>query len=105
MVVRKRKEKHMFLKKLAVTTLAGSALLAASTAFAHDGHWNRGHRWHHHGYYAPQRVVVVPRAPVYYAPPAPAYYAPAPVYGPPVYVAPRPTIVYRQPGFSIGVGF
>jgi hypothetical protein len=44
--------------------------------------------------------VVVPRAPVYYAPPAPVYYVP-----PPVYVAPRPTIVYRQPGFSIGVGF
>jgi hypothetical protein len=38
---------------------------------------------------------------VVYAPPAPVYYAPAPVYVAP----PRPTIVYRQPGFSIGVGF
>ncbi|HXR58899.1 MAG TPA: hypothetical protein VN747_06240 [Burkholderiales bacterium] len=95
------------LKKLALTALAGTALMAASSAFAHDGHWDRGHRWHH-GYYAPHRVVVVPRAPVYYAPPAPVYYAPpAPVYysPAPVYVAPRPTIVYRQPGFSIGVGF
>jgi len=87
------------LKKFALTALAGTALMAASSAFAHEGHWNRGHRWHH-GYYAPHRVVVVPRAPVYYAPPAPVYYSPAPVY-----VAPRPTIVYRQPGFSIGVGF
>lgn len=90
------------LKKLALTALAGSALLAASSAFAYDGHWNRGHRWHH-GYYAP-RVVVAP-APVYY-PPAPVYYTPPPVaYVPPVYVAPRPTIVYRQPGFSFRVGF
>ena len=87
------------LKKLALTAIAGTTLMAASSAFAHDGHWNRGHRWHH-GYY-PQRVVVVPRAPVYYAPPAPVYYAPAPVYVAP----PRPTIVFRQPGFSIGVGF
>ena len=93
------------LKKFAVTALAGTALLAASSAFAHDAHWNGGHRWH--GYHHPHRVVVVPRAPLVYAPPAPVVYAPpAPVvYAPPVYVAPRPTVVYRQPGLSIRLGF
>ncbi|HEX2649465.1 MAG TPA: hypothetical protein VHN19_05945 [Burkholderiales bacterium] len=92
-------------KKLALTALAGTALLASS-AFAHDGHWNRGHRWHHG--YVPHRVVVVPPAPVYvrpapvyYTPPAPVYYTPAPV----VVAPPRPTIVYRQPGLSVRVGF
>ena len=100
-------------KKLALTAIAGTTLLAASSAFAHDGHWNRGHRWH--GYHHPHRVVVVPRAPVVYAAPAPVFYAPpapvvyappAPVvYAPPVYVTPRPTVVYHQPGLSIRVGF
>jgi hypothetical protein len=97
-----------------LTVTAGVLMLAASSAFAHDGGtWRHGYsqRWHGHGYryghYRP-RVVVVPRAPVYYAPPPVVYAPPRPVvvYPQPVVVAPaRPTIVYRQPGFSLAVGF
>jgi hypothetical protein len=106
----------MFTKKLALVALAGTSLLAASSAFAHDGghgHWKQGHRWHGYGHY-PQRVVVMPAPRVYYTPPPVVYAPPRPVYAQPhpvyvqphpVYVEPRPTIVYRQPGFSIGVGF
>lgn len=93
----------MLTKKLALAAVAATALFGASSAFAHDGHWGHGHRWHGYGYgygyYYPPRVVVVPPAPVYYTPPPPV------VYAPPVYVAPRAAIVVHRPGFSLGVGF
>lgn len=103
----------MLTKKLALAAVAATALLGASSAFAHDGHWRHGHRWHGYGYgYAP-RVVVMPAPrvyytppPVVYAPPAPVVYAPpAAVYTPPVYVAPRAGVVVHRPGFTLGVGF
>ena len=87
----------MLTKKIAMAAIAGTALLAASGAYArHDDRWGRGpqagygHRYHgqHHYRYAP-RLVVRP-APVYY------YYAPEPVYYPPqpVYYAPRRPVIY-----------
>jgi len=78
----------MDLKKLALAAAAGTALLAATSAFAEPRDWerDRDHRWHErhnhhdhyrtpvrHAYYPPrravERVVVVQAAPVYYAPP------------------------------------
>jgi len=82
----------MDLKKLALAAAAGTTLLAAAPAFAEPRDWARGHDYgrdygrherhfrhdHYrapvrHVYYPPprvvERVVVVPVAPVYYAPP------------------------------------
>ena len=92
----------MLAKKIALTAFAGTALLA-STAFAHDGGWNRGYsHWHGHGYgygrYYGPRVVVMPPAPVYYTP-APVVY-PQPVYAP---VAPVVGGTH-QPIHNIGTG-
>jgi hypothetical protein len=84
------------LRKLAIAAATGTAMLAAAPAFAHD--------WHGHRHFRPHRVVVLPPPPVYYVP-APAYYTPPPVaYRPPVYFAPRPVIVYRQPGLRVSLG-
>jgi hypothetical protein len=81
----------MLTKKIVLSALAGTALLAASAAQAHDD-YRRGHGYGHQHYrHVPHRVVVRP-APVYYAP-APVYYPPQPVY----YVPPRPVIYGTLP--------
>jgi hypothetical protein len=78
----------MDLKKLALAAAAGTALLAATSAFAEPRDWERerdhrshGKHYHHDHYRAPvrhayypsrrvvERVVVMQPAPVYYAPP------------------------------------
>ncbi len=75
----------MLTKKIAMAAIAGTALLAASGAYARDDHWGYGPRHHHHRH--GPRFVVRP-APVYYYAPAPVYY---PYYPPqPVYYAPPP---------------
>ncbi|MEO8144960.1 MAG: hypothetical protein ABI654_12185 [Betaproteobacteria bacterium] len=84
----------MLTKRLALAVVAGTALLAASGAYARDDHY-RGygprHYSHHHFRHAPQRVVV---APYYYDyAPQPVYYAPPPVY----YAPPRPVIYGTLP--------
>jgi len=91
----------------------GAALLAASPAFADSSRWDRHHGkergWHdrhtHRHHHGPQRTVIVRPARHYYS-----YYYYAPrhpvvVYSPPVYVAPRPFLAYREPGLSISIGF
>lgn len=90
----------MLTKKIALAAIAGTALFAASGAYARDDHrygfgpQERHHHYaqHRHHRHAP-RFVMRP-APVYYAP-APVYYAPAPVYYPPqpvYYAPPRPVL-------------
>jgi hypothetical protein len=89
------------LKKL---LLAAAGLALSAPVFA--GHGYDKHYWkHHHRYYAPRPVVVMPPPRVYYAPPAPVYVAPpAPVYyEPPVVYRPAP--VYPQSGVSIRFHF
>ena len=81
-------------KTLVLAALAGTALLAASGAQAHDDRY-RGHGYRHgHHYYKQVRPWMVARpAPVYYYAPAPVYYPPQPVY----YVPPRPVIYGTLP--------
>ena len=84
----------MLTKKIAMAAIAGTALLAASGAYARDDHrWGYGHRDHgrYHHRHAP-RFVVRP-APVYYYAPEPVYYPPQPVY----YAAPRPVLYGTLP--------
>ena len=84
----------MLTKKIAMAAIAGTALLAASGAYARDDHrWGYGQRDHgrYHHRHAP-RVVVRP-APVYYYAPEPVYYAPQPAY----YAPPRPVIYGTLP--------
>jgi hypothetical protein len=95
--------------------LAAAALTASSAALAdrHERDWDderyehRWHRPHHHYYYAPRPVYVVPAPRVVYAPPPPVaypYYA-APAFYPPVPVY-RPVPVYpAAPGVSIRFNF
>lgn len=65
-----------------IVGIAGIAILGtAAGAQAGEGHWKDGH----HGYYEPEYVVVPPGHMHYYAP---AY---------PVYVVPRPVMVYPAP--------
>ena len=97
----------MLAKKIAIAAIAGTALLAASGAYANhnrwDGHYYSGHRYHSHynGYrYAP-RVVVRTAPRYYYAPPAPVYYAPDPYY----YYEPQPVIYGRVPIGNARIGF
>lgn len=91
----------MLSKKIAIAAIAGTALLAASGAYARDDHYRGhgpyagyGHRHHGHHLYrhVPQRVFVRP-APVYYYAPEPVYYLPQPVY----YAPPRPVIFGQIP--------
>ena len=90
----------MNLKKLALATAAGAALLATAPAFANPPHWAPAHGWrakHHHPHY-------VYRAPAYvYVPARPVYVpAPAPVY----YYPPRPVIYGQVPvGPDVRIGF
>ena len=100
----------MLAKKIAIAAIAGTALLAASGAYArHDGRWDGRHSYNsynsgyrHYGYnsyrYAP-RIVVRP-APVYYMPPAPVYYTPEPYY-----YEPSPVIYGRVPIGNGRIGF
>jgi|SRR6185503_17684272 len=92
------KETTMLTKKTALAVLAGTALLAATGAYARDDdRWGRGqgygHRnhWNQHYRYAPR--IVVRAAPVYYYAPAPEYYPPQPVY----YAPPRPVLFGTLP--------
>ena len=83
----------MLTKRIVLATIAGTALLAASGAYARDDHRHGyRHQGHHHGH-AKHRVAVRP-APVYY------YYAPVPVYYPPqpaYYAPPRPVVFGTLP--------
>ncbi len=92
----------MLPRKLALAVVAGTALLAASGAYARDDHF-RGYGQRHHGHqhyrHVPQRVFVRP-APVYYYAPEPVYYSPQPVYYAPqplYYAPPRPVIYGTLP--------
>lgn len=77
------------MKTILAAMIAGSSLLAATGANAHDrwdkwDHWERKHYKHHwkysRGYDRPPRVIV--ERPVYVAPVRPVYMAPmAPAYG------------------------
>ena len=101
------KETTMLTKNIAMAAIAGTALLAASGAYARDDDrdgFGPRHYSHHHRH-APRFVVrQVPRyyyapQPVYYAP-APEYYPPAPVYYPPApayYAPPRPVLYGTLP--------
>ena len=67
----------MLAKKIAIAAITGTALLAASGAYAH-GDYRYGYRpYYHSDYYRPYRPaprVVIRTAPrYYYAPPAPVY--------------------------------
>jgi hypothetical protein len=76
------------MKTILAAMIAGSSLLVATGANAHD-RWDRWDRWerkHYHkhshwrGYDGPRRVIV--ERPVYVAPVRPVYVAPmAPAYG------------------------
>ena len=91
----------MLAKKIAIAALAGTALLAASGAYAH-GDYRYGYRpyySHSHYRYAPR--VVIRTAPRYYYAPAPVYYAPEPYY----YYEPRPVIYGRVPLGDARIGF
>jgi len=91
----------MLSKKIAIAAIAGSALLAASGAYARDDHYrgygpnaNYGQRHQAQRFYrhVPHRIVVRP-APVYYYAPEPVYYPPQPVY----YAPPRPVLYGTLP--------
>lgn len=95
----------MLAKKIAIAAIAGTALLAASGAYAH-GDYRSGYRpYYHSNYYRPYRPaprVVIRTAPrYYYAPPAPVYYTPDPYY----YYEPRPVIYGRVPIGDARIGF
>ena len=108
----------MLTKKIALAAIAGTALLAASGAYARDDdRWGRGpqagygHRYHgqQHHRYAP-RYVVRPAPVYYYYAPEPVYYPPQPVYYAPYYAPPRPVIYGQIPldrgvriGFALGL--
>ena len=82
----------MDLKKIALTAVAGIALLGTAPAFANPPYWAPAHGWraqHHHYYHrAPAYVVYQPQP----------YYVPPPVvYSPPVYYQPRPVIYGTLP--------
>ena len=98
----------MLAKKIAIAAIAGTALLAASGAYArHDSRWDGRHSYNsgyrHYGYnsyrYAP-RVVVRPAPVYYYMPPAPVYYTPEPYY-----YEPSPVIYGRVPIGNGRIGF
>lgn len=81
-------------KTILAAAVAGSGLLFAASAQAHDDdrwhddHWRREHRHyveeheHNHWRHDPPRRVVYERPPVIVAP-APVMMAPAPIYAPP----------------------
>jgi len=98
----------MLAKKIALAAIAGTAMLAASGAYAQD--YRYGYRpYYHTNYYRPYRPaprVVIRTAPrYYYAPPAPVYYAPDPYYSDPYYYAPRTSIYGRVPLGDARIGF
>ena len=77
------------MKTILAAVIAGSGLLVATGANAHD-RWDKSDRWEHkhhwkhsHGYVPPQRVIV--ERPVYVAPARPVVLAPVapmvPAYG------------------------
>ena len=77
------------MKTILAAAIAGSSLLVATGANAHD-RWDKWDRWEHkphwkhsHGYGPPSRVIV--ERPVYIAPARPVYVAPmapmVPAYG------------------------
>ena len=86
-------------RKIALALAAGTALIAASPAFAHDHGWRGNPHYHHYhrapayAYYPPRPVYVAP-PPYYYAPPAPVYYGP-----------PAPAIYGRVPVGGVSVSF
>ena len=86
----------MTTKRIALAVVAGTALLAASGAYARDDHY-RGygprHYSHHHFRHAPRFVGRPAPAYSYFYAPQPVYYAPPPVYYPP----PRPVIYGTLP--------
>jgi hypothetical protein len=77
------------MKTILAAAIAGSSLLVATGANAHDrwdkwDRWEHKHHWKHsHGYGPPQRVIV--ERPVYVAPARPVVLAPVapmvPAYG------------------------
>ena len=76
------------MKTILAAAIAGSSLLVAAQASAHDydkwDRWEHKHHWKHsHGYGPPQRVIV--ERPVYVAPARPVVLAPVapmvPAYG------------------------
>lgn len=86
-----------------VTALSLSAV-AFSPAFAGDG-WKHGKHQKHRGYYDRDRVVYVERPPVYVAPrPHVIYVEPEPAYV--WYPPPRPRVAYYPPpGVSLTFNF
>ena len=103
----------MEMKRLARAVVAGSALLAASGAYARDdhrrgygpqAHFDDRHHGHRHFRHAPRFVYRQAPPPYYYAP-EPVYYPPQPVY----YAPPRPVIYGSLPlgdtRLRIGVQF
>jgi hypothetical protein len=98
----------MLWKKIAVIAAAGAALAATVPAYAGSPYWAPSHgyragHWdhrHHHGYYPPQRkVIVVQERPYIYLPPRVVVLNPWPVYAP--YPQPAPA----QPVWDVNVGF
>jgi hypothetical protein len=67
---------------MAFLSIAVFGLATAAPALADRWHHDRGHDWHHHGYYGPPPVV----------------YSAPPVYAP-------PPVVYSPPGISLGFNF
>src|ERR1044072_1754780 len=68
------------MKTILAAAIAGSSLLVATQASAHDydrwDRWEHKHHWKHsRGYGPPERVIVA--RPVYVAAPRPGYAAPA----------------------------
>ena len=103
----------MLKRKIAITVaalgLAAVTFGVSNAALAAPPYWAPAHGWrsHHHYYYAPRPVYVVPAPRVYYAPPPPvAYPVPAPVYRP-VHVVPAAPAYPAGPvgGISIRLHF
>ena len=90
------------MKTILTAMIAGSSLLVATSANAHDrwdkwDRWERKHYWKHsRGYGPPPRAIV--ERPVYVAPVRPVYVAPVR----PVYLAPMEPMV---PAYGYGGGY
>ena len=83
----------MSTKNIAMAAIAGTALLAASGAYARDddSHGFGPRHYSHHHRHAPR--FVVRQIPRYYYAPQTVYYAPVPVY----YAPPRPVLYGTLP--------
>ena len=90
----------MNIKKIALATAAGTALLTAAPVFADPPYWAPAHGWrakhHQPHYYRAPAYVYYPAVPVYVAPPPPVIY----------YPPPRPVIYGRIPvSHGVQIGF